>query len=80
MLMTDFHALDAVAAGRVTDADLGLPTRCAGWSVKDLIAHMNDEYEAILKPLLGTVAIDSDVRTAFDRSAGGSAGSARSAL
>jgi uncharacterized protein (TIGR03086 family) len=72
----DFHALDAAAVNHLrgdvsslTDAELELPTRCAGWNVDDLIAHMTAEHEAILDPLVGARPPDADVRAAFDTSA-----------
>ncbi|MGW4365661.1 TIGR03086 family metal-binding protein [Nocardia takedensis] len=34
--------------------DLTAWTPCAGWRVRDLVAHMNSEHEAISAPLLGT--------------------------
>jgi hypothetical protein len=58
----DIYALDAAALHRLrgdvanlSDAVLGLPTRCDGWTVEDLIQHMNAER---------------DVCTAFDTTAG----------
>jgi uncharacterized protein (TIGR03086 family) len=69
----DFYALDAAALTRLrgdvanlSDAELGLPTRCDGWVVEDLIQHMNAEHEAILNLFSDPVAPAHDVRTAFD--------------
>ncbi len=31
----------------VTEADLGRPTPCAGWVLRDLLAHMDDSLEAM---------------------------------
>jgi hypothetical protein len=62
-MMNNFHdryALDAAAVnhlrvdvGSLTDAELAPPTRCAGWNVEDLIAHMTAEHDVILDPLAG---------------------------
>jgi uncharacterized protein (TIGR03086 family) len=48
----DIVALDARAVrasmrvvAEVTDADLGRPTPCAGWTLADLIAHMTGQHE-----------------------------------
>lgn len=32
---------------QVSEADLARPTPCAGWTVRDLLAHMNTEHAAI---------------------------------
>jgi uncharacterized protein (TIGR03086 family) len=69
----DIYALDAAAlhhlrgdVANLSDAELGLPTRCDGWIVEDLIQHMNAEHEAILNLFLDRVAPARDVRAAFD--------------
>jgi uncharacterized protein (TIGR03086 family) len=73
----DICALDAAALHRLrgdvanlSDAELGLPTRCDGWTVEDLIQHMNAEHEAILNLFSDPPALARDVRTAFDTTAG----------
>jgi uncharacterized protein (TIGR03083 family) len=73
----DIYALDAAALHRLrgdvanlSDAELGLPTRCDGWTVEDLIQHMNAEHEAILNLFSDPLALARDVRTAFDTTAG----------
>jgi uncharacterized protein (TIGR03083 family) len=72
----DIYALDAAALHRLrgdvanlSDAELALPTRCDGWTVEDLIQHMNAEHDAILKLLSDPLAPARDVRTAFDTTA-----------
>jgi uncharacterized protein (TIGR03083 family) len=74
----DIYALDAAALHRLrgdvanlSDAVLGLPTRCDGWTVEDLIQHMNAEREAILNMFPDPLALGRDVCTAFDTTAGG---------
>jgi uncharacterized protein (TIGR03086 family) len=59
-VVPDYQSLDAAALGLVVaqvalvgDEDLGRPTPCDGWTVADLISHMNAEHEAIIKPILG---------------------------
>ncbi|MGN2638122.1 maleylpyruvate isomerase family mycothiol-dependent enzyme [Nocardia takedensis] len=48
--------------------DLGRWTPCAGWRVRDLLAHMNSEHEAISAPLSGSeVSLDGDPRRSFGR-------------
>ncbi|HZC08771.1 MAG TPA: maleylpyruvate isomerase N-terminal domain-containing protein [Mycobacterium sp.] len=73
----DIYALDAAALHRLrgdvanlSDAELGLPTRCDGWTVEDLIQHMNAEREAILNKFPDPLALGRDVCTAFDTTAG----------
>jgi uncharacterized protein (TIGR03083 family) len=70
----DIYALDAAALHRLrgdvanlSDAELGLPTRCDGWTVEDLIQHMNAEHEAILNLFSDPLALARDVRTAASR-------------
>jgi uncharacterized protein (TIGR03086 family) len=59
-VVPNYQSLDAAALGLVVaqvalvgDEDLGRPTPCDGWTVADLISHMNAEHEAIIKPILG---------------------------
>jgi uncharacterized protein (TIGR03083 family) len=73
----DIYALDAAALHRLrddvatlSDAELGLPTRCDGWTVEEFIQHMNAEHEAILGRFSDPLALARDVRTAFDTTAG----------
>lgn len=50
----------------LTDADLDRATPCVGWAVRDLLAHMNFEHEAISAGLLGAAAtLDPDPRKGF---------------
>lgn len=50
----------------LTDADLGAPTPCIGWQVRDLLQHMNSEHEAVSELLLPESAVlDADPRKAF---------------
>lgn len=51
MLINDVVALDARAvratltlAGRTAPADLARPTPCAGWTLRDLLAHMTAQH------------------------------------
>jgi uncharacterized protein (TIGR03086 family) len=62
-----YQSLDAAALGLVVaqvalvgDEDLGRPTPCDGWTVADLISHMNAEHEAIIEPILGPRRASSD--------------------
>jgi uncharacterized protein (TIGR03086 family) len=58
-MMPNYQSLDAAALGLVVaqvalvgDEDMGRPTPCDGWTVADLISHMNAEHEAIIQPIL----------------------------
>jgi uncharacterized protein (TIGR03086 family) len=53
----------------VTDAELMASTPCAGWTVRDLLGHMNSEHEAITEHLLTPCALDPDPRLAFNQAA-----------
>ncbi|PXW98506.1 TIGR03086 family metal-binding protein [Mycolicibacterium moriokaense] len=73
----DTYALDAAAlhhlradVANLSDAELGLPTRCDGWTVEDLIQHMNAEHDAILNRFSDPLVLARDVRAAFDTTAG----------
>jgi hypothetical protein len=48
----------------LSDAELGLPTRCDGSTVEHLIQHMNAEHVAILNLFSDPLALPRDVRTA----------------
>lgn len=49
VLANDQTALELLSADirTVTDAQLGYPTPCDGWTVRDLLGHMNREHVAI---------------------------------
>ena len=53
-----------------SDAELSFATPCDGWTVRDLLDHMNDEHEAIVVGLLGPAELDRDPRVAFGSAAG----------
>lgn len=53
--MSDLLRLDATAlmlighdVATLADADLAAPTPCTGWTVADLIDHMNERHEAVI--------------------------------
>lgn len=49
------------------DAELDLPTPCTGWSVTDLINHMNERHEAVIAPLFAPLDPRDDPRGGFAR-------------
>jgi uncharacterized protein (TIGR03086 family) len=61
----DRRALDLLRAdvARLTNQDLSRPTPCDGWTVADLLLHMNAEHIAICG---GRVDEKSDPRTEFE--------------
>ncbi|MFG1948636.1 TIGR03086 family metal-binding protein [Nonomuraea sp. NPDC048826] len=69
----DIHTQDSAAldllddlVGKLTDEQLTAPTPCAGWTVRDLVDHMNTEHEAITHALLpASEPLDADPRVAF---------------
>lgn len=68
LLRLDAMALALIGHDVVTleDADLTVPTPCAGWNVADLITHMNERHEAVNSSVLGTSAeFADDPRAAF---------------
>ncbi|MFE5458473.1 maleylpyruvate isomerase family mycothiol-dependent enzyme [Nocardia sp. NPDC056564] len=65
--MTDLLRLDATAlaliahdVATVADADMDAPTPCAGWTVADLIGHMNERHEAVIASILGPIDDQAD--------------------
>ncbi|WUH97063.1 TIGR03086 family metal-binding protein [Spirillospora sp. NBC_00431] len=57
--MTDLHRLDATALAMighdvalVPDAAMTDPTPCEGWTVTDLLNHMNERHEAVARTVL----------------------------
>ncbi|RDI49155.1 TIGR03086 family metal-binding protein [Nocardia mexicana] len=75
--MTDLLQLDAMALALIghdvtvlDDADLDRPTPCTGWTVADLIRHMNERHEAIIESVLAPIpAPTDDPRGGFARTA-----------
>ena len=46
-----------VCLARVTEAHLAAPTPCQGWTLRDLLAHMDDALDAFTEAAGGTVAL-----------------------
>jgi uncharacterized protein (TIGR03086 family) len=46
-----------VALAGVTDARLAAPTPCRGWTLRDLLAHMDDSLDAFAEAAGGRVAL-----------------------
>ncbi|MGW0810909.1 TIGR03086 family metal-binding protein [Nonomuraea sp. NPDC002799] len=72
LLALDAAALDHVGnlVEGLTEAQLAAATPCAGWTVRDLIDHMNTEHEAISEGLLNAfITLDPDPRRAFPQAA-----------
>ncbi|SPT51657.1 TIGR03086 family metal-binding protein [Actinomadura madurae] len=72
--MTDLPAFDATAlallghdVALIPDAAMKNPTPCDGWTVTDLINHMNEEHEAIACTELPPIEVTGDPRDAFAR-------------
>lgn len=57
------YTRDALA--RITDGDVDRPTPCAGWSLADLLAHMEDALDAFAEAADGTVALHSAAPSAL---------------
>lgn len=54
----------------IPDASLGASTPCEGWTVADLVRHMNEQHEAITSTILSTSSEHSeDPRGSFARHA-----------
>jgi uncharacterized protein (TIGR03086 family) len=65
--MRSIRSLNAAALGLIThdvvataDEAMTRETPCAGWTVADLIQHMNDEHEAIIQTILGPLDTRAD--------------------
>jgi uncharacterized protein (TIGR03086 family) len=73
--MNDLLRLDATALALIahdvavlTDAELDRPTPCTGWTVADLVRHMNEQHEAVVAAVLPGPADDAgDPRDGFAR-------------
>ncbi|WP_433709605.1 maleylpyruvate isomerase family mycothiol-dependent enzyme [Nocardia sp. CA-084685] len=70
--MPELLQLDAMALtllghdiAMLDEADLRRPTPCTGWTVTDLIQHMNERHEAVVAPLLPPVAPADDPCDSF---------------
>ena len=65
--MNDLLRLDATSLALIghdvatlTDADLDAPTPCTGWTVSDLIDHMDERHEAGIAPMLAPLDEHAD--------------------
>lgn len=70
--MPELLQLDAMALAMLgkdvavlDDADLQKPTPCTGWTITDLIQHMNERHEAVIAPLLPLVSPPAEPRDSF---------------
>ncbi|MFI0451370.1 TIGR03086 family metal-binding protein [Actinomadura sp. 6N118] len=75
MNVTDLLRLDATAlalighdVALITDSTLTRPTPCEGWTVADLLRHMNERHDAVARTVLGPLDGEShDPRDDFAR-------------
>ncbi|MFI5776628.1 TIGR03086 family metal-binding protein [Nocardia sp. NPDC051570] len=65
--MSDLLRLDATAlallghdVATVSESELGAPTPCTGWTVRDLIEHMNSQHESVNSAALGPLDDHAD--------------------
>ncbi|MBF6059481.1 maleylpyruvate isomerase family mycothiol-dependent enzyme [Nocardia terpenica] len=65
--MSELLRLDAAALAllghdvvTVSDAELSAPTPCTGWTVADLIDHMNQRHEAVIATVLAPLDDHAD--------------------
>ncbi|MEU8341016.1 TIGR03086 family protein [Actinomadura meyerae] len=72
--MTDLLRLDATALALlghdvavIPDTAMDAPTPCDGWTVADLLRHMNERHEAIARTVLPPVEPGADPRDDFAR-------------
>ncbi|WP_242884183.1 TIGR03086 family metal-binding protein [Actinomadura litoris] len=75
--MTDLFRLDATAlalighdVALIPDAAMAAPTPCEGWTVADLLHHMNERHEALARTVLPPLEPGEDPRDDFARVAG----------
>ncbi|TNM38262.1 TIGR03086 family protein [Nocardioides albidus] len=54
------------ALATITRADVERPTPCAGWSLADLLAHMEDALDAFAEAADGSVGLSSAAPTPVD--------------
>jgi len=62
------RALDYTRAAldTITCADVDRPTPCAGWTLADLLAHMEDALDAFAEAAAGTVGLRSSAPTPLE--------------
>ena len=72
--MTDLFRLDATAlallghdVALIPDGAMTDPTPCDGWTVTDLLQHMNERHEAIARTALPPLEATGDPRDTFAR-------------
>lgn len=72
LLQTDLYRLDATAlallghdVALIPDAAMTCPTPCDGWTVADLLHHMNERHEAIARTALPPSGVSGDPRDGF---------------
>ncbi|KAB2388872.1 TIGR03086 family protein [Actinomadura montaniterrae] len=72
--MTDLLRLDATAlalighdVALIPDSALANPTPCEGWTVADLLRHMNERHDAVAQTVLASVKESDDPRDDFAR-------------
>jgi uncharacterized protein (TIGR03086 family) len=70
----DLYRLDATAlallghdVALVPDDAMANPTPCDGWTVTDLLNHMNERHEAIARVALPPLEVNGDPRDGFAR-------------
>jgi uncharacterized protein (TIGR03086 family) len=73
--LADLLRMDAVALALIShdvalipDSALAAPTPCAGWTVADLLRHMNERHDAVTRMVLPSLpAVGDDPRGDFAR-------------
>ncbi|MEV4252303.1 TIGR03086 family metal-binding protein [Spirillospora sp. NPDC049652] len=72
--LADLCGLDATAlallghdVAMVPDNAMADPTPCEGWTITDLLRHMNERHEAIARTVLPPLEADGDPRDDFAR-------------
>jgi uncharacterized protein (TIGR03083 family) len=72
------HRVAALAAGHdanvtylsgLSDADWAKPSRCEGWTVKDVVAHMGAAYHGTFTPWFVKLMLGKDIERANDADA-----------
>jgi uncharacterized protein (TIGR03083 family) len=61
------HAAHVTYLTQLSDAEWATPSKCEGWTVKDVVAHMGAAYHGAFTPWFVKLMLGKDVEAANDR-------------
>jgi uncharacterized protein (TIGR03083 family) len=60
------HDANVAYLSKLSDADWAKPSRCAGWTVKDVVSHMGAAYHGAFTPWFAKLMLGKDIEGAND--------------